>query len=140
MLVVGATGRTGREVVRAVLASGRQVVAGVRSADTAAQVLNKAYIDDALKSGAGKWADGGGGKGMKPLVINAGVDITDPLSFTPALFAGVTQMVICVGSLYGKLPAKAGEEAAEDVFGYVDGRVSHPFPYQLTSRSSRACL
>eukprot|EP00227_Mantoniella_beaufortii_P015480 CAMPEP_0197577368 /NCGR_PEP_ID=MMETSP1326-20131121/2020_1 /TAXON_ID=1155430 /ORGANISM="Genus nov. species nov., Strain RCC2288" /LENGTH=434 /DNA_ID=CAMNT_0043140425 /DNA_START=140 /DNA_END=1440 /DNA_ORIENTATION=- len=113
VLVVGATGRTGREVVRAVLASGRQVVAAVRSADKAAEVFNKAFIDDALKSGAGKWGQGGGGdtggkgngvKRMKPLVIHAGVDITNPLTLTPALFAGVTQVVMCVGSVYGRLP------------------------------------
>jgi NAD(P)-dependent dehydrogenase (short-subunit alcohol dehydrogenase family) len=47
-LVVGATGRTGREVVRAALASGRQVVAAVRSAEKAAEVFNKAFMDEAL--------------------------------------------------------------------------------------------
>jgi len=74
---------------------------------------------------------------MKQLVVNAGVDITDPSTLTPELFAGVTQMVICVGSIYGKLPPKPlqpGELAADekDVYGYVDGRVSHPIHPQHT--------
>jgi hypothetical protein len=127
VLVLGATGRTGREVVRAVLAGGRQVVAGVRSADKAREVFDDAFVATALAASASASSGGGGGgkgkgkgdglDGFKPLVIQSGVDVTNPKTLTPQLFAGVSQVITCVGSIFG--PVGPGS-----AFGYVDGMTS----------------
>ncbi|PRW55975.1 nadh:ubiquinone oxidoreductase complex i intermediate-associated 30 [Chlorella sorokiniana] len=111
VLVFGATGRMGRTVVNSLLEQGRTVVAAVRSADRARDVLGKAGPTTgtvALGAGARKMDAAGGGI----LFIESGVDITNPETLTPELFKGVTQVVTAVGAVFGK--------TAEGTMGYLD--------------------
>ena len=134
VLVLGATGRTGREVVRQLLAAGRQVVAGVRSSDKAAAVFTDAFVADAVAAGSvaferasetpsrvsrGEMHQGdvdAGFAGVKRLVVQPGIDVSDPRTLTPSAFAGVSQVVTCVGSIFGPGP--------DGAMGYVDGMTS----------------
>jgi hypothetical protein len=69
-----------------------------------------------------------GKRQLKPLVIHAGVDIMRPNTLTPELFAGVTQVVSCVGSIYGRLPyvpPPAAEEKSKPPPAPAPGANSH---------------
>lgn len=102
---------------RQLLAAGRTVVAGVRSLESA----SAKFADAGLKAGA--QASGGilfvqGARGRRAprdctSIETNGVDITNPSTLTPELFAGVTQVVCSVGPVYGRTP--------EGGFAYVDG-------------------
>ncbi|KXZ52027.1 hypothetical protein GPECTOR_10g1050 [Gonium pectorale] len=111
VLVLGATGRLGRRVVQKLLASGRTVVAGVRSLDKARDVL--------LGSGEGRMglAEGFQAEGRPGILFLEEVDITSPESIRrPGLWAGVSQAVLTVGTVFGPLP--------EGGFGVIGGMTS----------------
>lgn len=107
VLVLGSTGRLGRRIVERLLAAGRTVVAASRS---------EARASDVLLAPAGR-----GGLGLVPgrklpsggaLFLETGVDVTDPTTLPPQLFEGVTQVVLALGGVVGRLPGGG--------FGYVD--------------------
>jgi len=108
VLVLGSTGRLGRRVVERLLASGRTVVAAARSEARARDVLLGP-------------ADKGGGLALVPgtrlpsggaLFLETAVDVTNPASLSPSIFAGVSQVVLALGGVVGRLP--------DGGFGYVD--------------------
>lgn len=80
VLVFGATGRTGQLIVKTLLDSGRTVIAACRSPKTASKAWK------ALGVAEGEQARGGG-----ILFTESGVDITDPKTLKPGIFAGATQ-------------------------------------------------
>jgi len=103
VMVLGATGRVGRRVVRALLQSGRTVVAAVRSEEKALKVYEEVGVQP------GKQKDG---KGI--LFINAGVDVTRQETLDRAdLWSGVTQVVSLLGSVFGPQP--------DGSMGFIDG-------------------
>lgn len=74
------------------LASGRTVVAGVRSAARAKDVFSGLGLEEGRQPG---------GRGI--LLIEEGVDITDADNGVPlALFRGVSQVVLAVGAVFGR--------------------------------------
>lgn len=73
------------------LAQGRTVVAAARSAERAQEAFGKAGIKE------GRQPDGRG-----ILFVESGVDITSPGTLTPLIFAGVSQVVTCVGAVFGR--------------------------------------
>ncbi|GFR43419.1 hypothetical protein Agub_g4500 [Astrephomene gubernaculifera] len=111
VLVLGATGRLGRRVVQKLLASGRTVVAGCRSLDRARSVL--------LGEGEGGMGlqEGRQAAGRPGVLFLEQVDITSPDSLSrPELWAGVAQVVLTVGTVFGPLPGGG--------FGVIDGMTS----------------
>ena len=100
VLVFGAGGRLGREVVLAVLKSGRCVVAAARDAAKTTTTLTEAA------QAAGVSTD--------KLFVRGGVDVTGELS--AELFAGCTQVVCSTGAIFGK--------NAEGQMGYIDNMTS----------------
>ncbi|CAM9483775.1 unnamed protein product [Phaeothamnion confervicola] len=82
VLVVGASGKTGSAVVRALLATGRSVVAAARDGIRAETAIG----EEATAS-----------PGLR---VAAGIDVTDAATLSPALFRGVTQVVSCVGPIF----------------------------------------
>lgn len=102
VLVFGASGRSGREIVKALLESGHTVVAGVRSAARAKAVFGGLGLEEGCQPD---------GRGI--LLIEEGVDITDAdKGVPPALFRGVSQVVLAVGAVFGR--------AADGTMGYLD--------------------
>ncbi|KAI8465804.1 MAG: complex I intermediate-associated protein 30-domain-containing protein [Monoraphidium minutum] len=102
VLVLGATGRSGRAIVQELLRAGRTVVAAARSADKATEVFSGMGIQE------GRQAEGSG-----IMFTAAGVDVTNPATLNAELFAGVTQVVSALGGVAGRLP--------DGSFGYLDG-------------------
>eukprot|EP00873_Tetraselmis_striata_P015836 jgi/Tetstr1/436100/TSEL_024948.t1 len=92
VLVAGATGQLGAEVVGALLAAGAQVVAAGRQAS--AGELEAALAARGLAPGP---APSGGYLHLAP-----GTDIADPGSLSADLFRGVTAVVAAVGPRFGK--------------------------------------
>jgi hypothetical protein len=78
------------------------VVAGARSS-TKAQAV---FSDLGLQEG---YQQSGGGI----LFTQEGVDVTRPETLDAALFEGVSQVVTCLGGVFGPLP--------EGGMGYIDG-------------------
>mmetsp|Transcript_26186 Transcript_26186/g.83691 ORF Transcript_26186/g.83691 Transcript_26186/m.83691 type:complete len:633 (+) Transcript_26186:205-2103(+) len=107
VLVVGATGRTGREAVRALRAQGRWVVAACRDASKARGVLVE---EMGLPEGADADASRGG------LKIAGGVDVSDETTLSEELFLGVSQVVTTLGPIFGRTP--------EGGMGYLGGMSS----------------
>jgi len=105
VMVFGASGKTGREVVATLLRSGRDVVAAVRDASKLDAALAELQGEVALTETE-----------KERLFVRAGVDVTDPATLSPDLFAGVQQVVTALGPIFGKLP--------EGGFGYFDGMTS----------------
>lgn len=91
VLVFGASGRMGREIVAELLQAGRTVVAAARSEDKA-----RAALEEGLGLRPGRQPGGG------ILFVEAGVDVTDPGTLTQALFRGVTQVVLSTGAVFGR--------------------------------------
>ena len=89
VLVFGASGRSGRQIVSKLLASGRTVVAAVRDQIKALEIFGEAGV-----------TEGRNAKGI--LFVESGVDVTDPASLTAELFAGVTSVVISTGAVFGR--------------------------------------
>ena len=81
VLVFGATGKTGKEVVQQLLASGRTVIAACRNRERAEQVLQ-----GELGLAGGVQSDGG-------VLFVECVDISNAATLTPALFQGATQVL-----------------------------------------------
>jgi len=102
VLVFGAGGRLGREVVAALLASGRTVVAAARDAAKTRATLEASLAAASLSPAS--------------LVVRGGVDVSDAATLTSGLFAGVTQVVVATGAVFGK--------GADGQMGYIDGMTS----------------
>jgi uncharacterized protein YbjT (DUF2867 family) len=107
VLVLGSTGRLGRRIVERLLASGRVVVAAARSEARAADVLLAPKDKGGLAIAPGTRLSSGGA-----LYLETSVDVTDPATLPPQLFEGVSQVVIALGGVVGRLPSGG--------FGYVD--------------------
>jgi len=101
VLVFGAGGRLGREVVLQLLATGRCVVAAARDA-----AKTTATLEAAMPAGADR----------KLLFVRGGVDVTNVDTLTADLFAGCTQVVSSTGAIFGK--------NAEGQMGYIDNMTS----------------
>ena len=105
VLVVGASGKLGRAVVAAALASGRSVVAAGRDAGRIRGALASLGLAEGVQAGA---------PGGPTLVVAGGLDVTDGASLArPALFDSVAQIVLATGPVFGRL--------AEGGMGYPDG-------------------
>mmetsp|Transcript_7422 Transcript_7422/g.20227 ORF Transcript_7422/g.20227 Transcript_7422/m.20227 type:complete len:663 (-) Transcript_7422:1613-3601(-) len=89
VIVFGASGRSGRQIVSKLLASGRTVVAAVRSREKALEIFAEAGV-----------TEGRNAKGI--LFVEEGVDVTDATSLTAELFAGVTSVVVSTGAVFGR--------------------------------------
>ena len=100
VLVLGATGRTGRLVVQRLLASGRAVVCAERRPGSCAEMLD----------------------GMSGFVVRGGVDVCDTSTLGPNIFAGVSQVVLCLGPKFGRLP--------DGSMGYIDNLTSERVDYE----------
>lgn len=109
VLVFGASGKTGREVVAQLLQSGRNVVAAVRDANR---------LEEALATGlqAGPVDEPTMEQWKTHLVVRSGVDITNADTLTSGLFQGVSQVVNTLGPVFGQLP--------EGGFGFFDNMTS----------------
>ncbi|KAG2445282.1 hypothetical protein HYH02_008749 [Chlamydomonas schloesseri] len=121
VLVLGATGRLGRRTVAKLLASGRTVVAAARSLDKARDVL--------LGSGEGKMglSEGRQAGGRPGILFLEEFDITSADSLKrPGLWAGVSQVVLTVGTVFGPLP--------EGGFGVIGGMTSEVVEAQGIAR------
>jgi hypothetical protein len=91
VVVLGATGKTGRLIVQALLAAGRTVIAACRSPKTAAGVWKELGLQE------GEQPDGRG-----VLFTETGVDITNPRTLNKSVFAGATQARIPHWQQHGK--------------------------------------
>ena len=89
VIVFGASGRSGRQIVNKLLASGRTVVAAVRDRKKALEVFGESGVTE------GRNATG-------ILFVEDNVDVTKPESLTEELFAGVTAVVISTGAVFGR--------------------------------------
>lgn len=67
------------------------MVAAARDADRARKVFANMELNEGIQSN---------GSGI--LFIENGVDITNPETFTPELFKGVSQVVSSVGAVFGR--------------------------------------
>jgi uncharacterized protein YbjT (DUF2867 family) len=115
VLVFGAGGRLGREVVLALLADGRDVVAAARDgAKTAATLASALGNADAPLP--------------KSLFVKGPVDVTDPSTLTADLFEGVTQVISATGAVFGK--NAAGQ------MGYIDNMTSE----RVARNARNACV
>jgi hypothetical protein len=81
VLVLGGTGRAGREIVKACIDVGRDVVVAARNASRAQEVF--ADYD------------------RSKLFIFSGVDVTNHTTLPPNLFDGVDQLVSALGPVFG---------------------------------------
>ena len=88
VLVFGATGRTGQLIVKTLLASGRTVIAACRTAKAAREAWAALGVIEGEQEN---------GKGI--LFTETGVDITQPRSLKPSVFAGATQVLSCCPSV-----------------------------------------
>ena len=100
VLVLGATGRTGRLVVQTLLKSGRAVVCAERRPGSCAELLD----------------------GMSGYIVRSGVDVCDASTLGPSLFVGVSQVVMCLGPKFGRL--------ADGSMGYVDNLTSERVDFE----------
>jgi NAD(P)-dependent dehydrogenase (short-subunit alcohol dehydrogenase family) len=100
VLVFGAGGRLGREVVLALLKEGRCVAAAARDASKTTTTLTEACL--------------AAGVSTDKLFVRGGVDVTGELS--AELFAGCSQVVCSTGAIFGK--------NAEGQMGYIDNMTS----------------
>ena len=108
VLVFGATGRTGKLIVKALLDAGRTVIAASRSS----QAANKAWNELGVKEG--KQEQSGG-----TLFTETGVDITNTKTLKKEVFAGATQVVVAVGPVRNQdsKPGYAEQMSSERVDG-----------------------
>ena len=90
VIVFGAAGRSGRQIVSKLLASGRTVVAAVRDSGKALDILGEQGVVEGRNSSGGI------------LFVEGSVDVTDSSSLTPELFSGVTSVVISTGAVFGR--------------------------------------
>ena len=102
VLVFGASGRSGRELVFSLLTAGRTVIAAVRSVSRAKEAFQPLGITEGLQKN--------GSSGI--LFLQGGVDITNSDTLTADLFQGATQIVCSVGAVFGR--------TADGQMGYLD--------------------
>lgn len=102
VLIFGASGRTGRQLVSSLLSAGRTVIAAVRSADRAKEAFQPLGITEGLQNN--------GSSGI--LFLQDGVDVTNPDTLTADLFQGTTQIVCSIGAVFGR--------TADGQMGYLD--------------------
>eukprot|EP00471_Norrisiella_sphaerica_P007125 CAMPEP_0184491850 /NCGR_PEP_ID=MMETSP0113_2-20130426/21511_1 /TAXON_ID=91329 /ORGANISM="Norrisiella sphaerica, Strain BC52" /LENGTH=612 /DNA_ID=CAMNT_0026876391 /DNA_START=454 /DNA_END=2292 /DNA_ORIENTATION=- len=108
--VFGATGKTGREIVKSVVQEGRDVVAFVRD----------------KKKGEEVFKDLMGASGGSIVFRNADVTNEEKLVSTKdKLMKGVTQLVMALGPVYGKSP--------DGAFGPIDGMTPEAVDYKGVS-------
>ena len=81
VLVFGATGKTGRLIVQALLAAGRTVIAACRSSSAASEAWKEIGVQEGEQS-----------SGSGVLFTETGVDITQADTLSKAVFAGATQV------------------------------------------------
>eukprot|EP00884_Botryococcus_braunii_P010535 jgi/Botrbrau1/19483/Bobra.0714s0001.1 len=118
VLVFGATGKLGRLIVAELLKAGRTVVAAVRDSGRALSIFQEAGLTPGLQSnGAG-------------LIVDAGVDITDQKTLEGPLWSGISQVVLAVGPVFGRLP--------EGQMGYLDDMTSERVDAQGVSSVASA--
>lgn len=103
VLVFGASGRTGRSIVKELLAGGRTVIAAVRQRQRALEAFQSCGVIEGRQDSL----EGGG-----ILFIEEGVDVTQPNTMTKQLFAGATQVVLALGAVYGR--------KSDGSMGYID--------------------
>ena len=92
--------------MQSLLQQGRTVVAAVRQRERARQLFQEMGVTE-------------GRQAFNPagiLFIADGVNVTDPETLSENLFAGVQQLVLCLGPVFGKLP--------DGTTGYLDGMTS----------------
>ena len=106
VLVFGASGRTGRQVVAQLLAAGRTVVAAVRDETRAKEAFEPLGIK------VGRQQDGRGGI----LFLQPSVDVTNASTLTSDVFQGAQQVVCTLGPVFGR--------TAEGSMGYLDNMTS----------------
>jgi len=84
--------------------SGRTVVVAARSADKATEVFTEAGLQEGYQQAAdgsdSSSSSSGGSGGI--LIVEAGVDVTNPETLTPQLFEGVTQVMSSREGVGGK--------------------------------------
>lgn len=103
VVVFGGSGRTGRMIVKELLAGGRTVIAAVRNRQRALEAFQSFGVTEGRQ-------DSSGGNGI--LFIEDGVDVTDSSTLTQQLFAGATQVVLALGAVYGR--------KSDGSMGYID--------------------
>lgn len=126
VLVFGATGRTGKLIVKALLQAGRTVIAACRSS----QAASKAWGELGVKDGK---QDGSGGI----LFTETGVDITNPKTLKKQVFAGATQVVVAVGPVRNQdgKPGYSEQMSSERVDGEGVSNIAQSAAKQLPKAS-----
>lgn len=105
VVVFGASGRTGRQIVAELLRKGRTVIAAVRDEDRTREIFSSlGCIQGRQSSGPGI------------LFIQRGVDVTRPETLTVELFQGAQQVICALGPVFGRL--------SDGSMGYLDGMTS----------------
>lgn len=111
--VFGASGKTGRAAVAALLAAGRDVVAAVRDEARAVEALASVGVEK-----AGTQPNGA------TLAIVPGIDVTSPATLDPsnaALWAGVSQAVLALGPVVGRTPEGGPQTDGNGGAVYLNG-------------------
>lgn len=103
VVVFGASGRSGREIISGLLASNRTVIAAVRSKERTVEAFSGLGIVQGRQSN--------GSEGI--LFIEEGIDVTDPATLTADVFKGATQAISSIGAVFGR--------SADGTMGYLDG-------------------
>lgn len=101
VLVFGASGRCGKEIVAKLLKSGRTVVAAVRDSAKAMSAFKEYGISEGAQKNGGI------------LFVEDTVDVTKPEMLSGDLFKGVTQVVVATGAVFGR--------DSNGNMGYIDG-------------------
>ncbi|KAL4536080.1 hypothetical protein Ndes2437B_g05513 [Nannochloris sp. 'desiccata'] len=121
VLVFGASGRTGRQVVAELLKAGRTVVAAVRDENRAAEAFAPLGISPGRQQSPSEGV----------LFLQTGIDVTDDSTLaTPDLFKGVTQIICTLGPVFGR--------TAEGTIGYLDNMTSQRVDDQGVSNIAAA--
>eukprot|EP00889_Picochlorum_renovo_P000282 jgi/Picre1/27312/NNA_000281.t1 len=89
VLVFGASGRCGKEIVAKLLKRGRTVVAAVRDSAKAMSAFKEYGISEGVQKNGGI------------LFVEDAVDVTKPEMLSGDLFKGVTQVVVATGAVLG---------------------------------------
>ena len=104
--VFGASGKTGRLVVKSLVEQGKTVVAAVRNKDRAQKVFQEIGLNEGRQKS----------KSSGILFIDGGIDVTNGDTLTEGLFAGVQQVVMCLGPVFGR--------TSDGTMGYIDNLTS----------------
>lgn len=104
VLVLGASGRVGRQLVLQLVQSGRTVIACVRSSEKASLLFEQLGLKQGYQSPENK-----GGV----LVVEGGLDVCAEGGLPARIWEGVSQVAISLGGVFGPLP--------EGGFGVLEG-------------------